>query len=214
MPNKKTHIEDPSVASKIYRMKATSADFPKYTHIDTYSNQNTINDGVIGNRQKAAISYSSTLTASLLIELFSLLPNLDSVRISPLPLYEDFYKSDQPSIISKFLLKNNKITKVALIKISQIEEIGSIIDICPRMQHLTLECISHVNLKLLVRQTLSKIKTNRIRRPITICIYIADANNNMVQELQKMIHSKKLLKNYTLNRQYDRFYLHWNRDKA
>ncbi|CAF2112594.1 unnamed protein product [Rotaria magnacalcarata] len=178
-------VADDEVIYVIRPYEATSVNCPKYTHINAYSNQNTIND----------VYYQ----------------NLDSVRISSFPLYEDFYESDQPSIISKFLLKNNKITKVALKSISQVEEIGPIIDICPRMQHLILEFISHANLKLLVRRTLSKIKTHRIRRPITICIYVADANNNIVQELQKMIHSKKLLKHYTLNRQYDRFYLHWHK---
>ncbi|CAF3979607.1 unnamed protein product [Rotaria magnacalcarata] len=198
-------VADDEVIYVIRPYEATSVNCPKYTHINAYSNQNTINDGVIDNRQKDAI------LLFLILQLF--VPYLDicCIRISSFPLYEDFYESDQPSIISKFLLKNNKITKVALKSISQVEEIGPIIDICPRMQHLILEFISHANLKLLVRRTLSKIKTHRIRRPITICIYVADANNNIVQELQKMIHSKKLLKHYTLNRQYDRFYLHWHK---
>ncbi|CAF4215326.1 unnamed protein product [Rotaria magnacalcarata] len=207
-------VADDEVIYVIRPYEATSVNCPKYTHINAYSNQNTINDGVIDNRQKDAnssVSYSSIVSLFVRDSPLVYYQNLDSVRISSFPLYEDFYESDQPSIISKFLLKNNKITKVALKSISQVEEIGPIIDICPRMQHLILEFISHANLKLLVRRTLSKIKTHRIRRPITICIYVADANNNIVQELQKMIHSKKLLKHYTLNRQYDRFYLHWHK---
>ncbi|CAF4002940.1 unnamed protein product [Rotaria sordida] len=153
----------------------------------------------------------SQLSASILIKIFNLLPNINSMIISSLPLPKEMYEYDEFTIIHKILLQDNKITNVTLRNISELKQIDLIIDICPWIQYLTLERISDVDLKLVVRRTLSKIKKNHIRRPITICIYVVDANNNMMQQLEKIINSKKLLKNCTLNRQYDRFYLQWRK---
>ncbi|CAF4124019.1 unnamed protein product [Rotaria sordida] len=213
-------VADDEVIYVIRPYRDTSNDFPKYTHF----NQNSINDDIIVNQQ-TSVSYSSNvwliitcldiccsqLYASILIKIFNLLPNINSMRISLLPLPKEMYEYDEFTIIHKILLQDNKITNVTLRNISELEQIDLIIDICPWIQYLTLERISDVDLKLVVRRTLLKIKKNHIRRPITICIYVVDANNNMIQQLEKMINSKKLLKNCTLNRQYDRFYLQWRK---
>jgi hypothetical protein len=77
------------------------------------------------------------------------------------------------------------------------------------MQYFALETICNIDLALVVRRTLQKMKKKKFRHSMTLCIYVEEATDDNIEKLKTMIDSKKLLKNYTINRQYDRFYLQW-----
>jgi hypothetical protein len=158
--------------------------------------------------------YCSNMSVLMLIKILNFLPNIDSMRISDLPLPEEIFGSDDNTDINmlNLFLKNNKITKITLRNILQFEQIDLIIDLFPRMRHLALQKISNVDLKMVLQSTLLKIKEKDMyHRSMTICIVAVEATNDKLQQLRKMIDSKNLLKNYTLNRQYDRIYLQWER---
>ncbi len=157
--------------------------------------------------------YCSDVAVPMLIKILNFLANIHSMRISDLPLPEEIFDCNDDIDIDMFnlFLKNNKITKVTLRNISGLEQIDFILDIFPRMQYLALQKISNIDLKLIVQSTLLKIKEKNIYRPMKTCVVVVvvEATNNKIQQLQKLIDSKNLFQNYTLNRQYDRIYLQW-----
>ncbi len=79
----------------------------------------------------------------------------------------------------------------------------------PRIKFFGLQRVHDTNLKSIVRHILWLIKDNNISHPLTICVFCDDAEYDKVEKLHRMIDSKKLLKNYTIHRQYDRFYVQW-----
>lgn len=145
---------------------------------------------------------------STLIRIFDSLPHLNAMRISTMPLLKNFYLCEEDiNLINKFLM-NSKITKVTLRNISDFEQIQFIIGLFPRMKYFALELIN-VNLKSAVRLTLKRIKEKNMYHPMTICIYAEEATYDKMKKLKKMIDMENLLKDYTINRQRERFYLKW-----
>jgi len=149
------------------------------------------------------------IPADLFIQILNFLPNLDWIRISGLPSYEDIYKCDPDINEMNSFLKNNKITKLTLTNISNFEQISMIIDLFPRLQYFALRSKIHIHLESLLRWTLSKIRENNIFHPMIICIFGAEAEHDQVQKFQQMIDSENLLKDYTIHRRLNRFYLQW-----
>jgi len=63
---------------------------------------------------------------------------------------------------------------------------------------------------LVVKCTIRKIKENNHDHPMTICIIVYEETHDKVEKLHQMIDSENLLKDYTIYRQRDKFYLQWN----
>jgi hypothetical protein len=136
------------------------------------------------------------------------LPNLSSLRVSSLStLYEKSFVNQEKELRC-FVSNNNKITKVSLTKMTHLEEIQFLINLCPRMKYLEINHPQYIDLKLLTRFILMKISTE-IPHLDSLCLFDPRANNDTVQLLRSMINIEKLLHDYTINCTSDKIFLQW-----
>jgi len=150
------------------------------------------------------------ITISMLIKILYALENLNSIQISNSPLHEQIPLKTQDKKMLKKYLNINKIMKITLRHVTDREQIDFIFERFPRIQFFGLERVQDVNLEPMAVCLLSNIINNNISHPMTICIFCDDAKYNKVKILYRMIDASNLFKNYTIYRQYDRFYIQWN----
>jgi hypothetical protein len=149
------------------------------------------------------------ISADILISIFNLLPNLNTICLTDLPSYENIQKSDPDMNAFNQFIKNNKITKLTLENISNLQQIDLIINAFPRVQYFTLKNFVNINFESAIKRILLKIKEKKIFHPMTLCFVAAEIEYDKLDELKEMIDSKNLLKDYTINRQLNRFYIQW-----
>ncbi|CAF2860123.1 unnamed protein product [Rotaria sp. Silwood2] len=144
-----------------------------------------------------------------LMEILVLLPELDSLQISSLLYSNPIYMNNKDINVLSLLSSQNQITKVYLKKITKMEEIDFLIELCPRMTYLKVEFLHHINIQLFVRVILTKInmKFNHQLRLLCSCVKVAD--NDIIEKLNRMINAENLLTDYTIKRIVDDIYLQW-----
>ncbi len=135
----------------------------------------------------------------LLFRIIQLLPNLDSLKVSSLPLIQSGWLFDDEGEIRYLTSINNKITKVNLEKTTDIEQVHFILYLCLCIQYFQLDIPKDMDLDMLVRFILIKC-TTYIPHLYSLCLSIPNANEEMVYQLQKLIESEKLLTNYMIKR--------------
>ncbi|CAF0955420.1 unnamed protein product [Rotaria sordida] len=147
---------------------------------------------------------------SILLQLLNILPNLDSLTItSGLPEKTKILSKEQINMF-RSVSSHNKITKVNLEQITELDQIHILMDLCFHMCDLQVKCRNIFDGKWLVRYVLNKRNTNFIPYLCSICLWISEANNEMMNNLQIIIDTEKLIDNYTIKRICDKIYLRWN----
>ncbi|CAF4500536.1 unnamed protein product [Rotaria magnacalcarata] len=149
------------------------------------------------------------MTVSMLITILHSLINLNSVRLSKSALCQQMDLSIRDKIIFNAFLNTNKISKITLQNVTEKDQIESIFKYFPRIHFFGLQRVRDANLKSVIRYILWNIVDNNISHAMTICVFCDDAKYNKIEKLYQTIDSKKLLKNYTTHRQYDRSYIQW-----
>jgi hypothetical protein len=149
------------------------------------------------------------MSVHMLIKILNALPNINLIRLSDLPLRNAFNQCAESLDILEEFLKTNRITKLTLQNITIAEQIDLIIDLFPRIEYLCFQHIWNADFQFVVYYTLWKIKANNILHPMTICIFGIEVEYHQVKTLHRMIDLNNLLNNYTIQRQYERFYLQW-----
>jgi hypothetical protein len=163
------------------------------------------------------IEYISTKTAfyhlevqkeqidfSTLINIIYKLPELDSLKIHSLSLSSSKSLSTE-KMIRRFVSNENKITKVCLENMIEIEEVYFLIKFCPCMNYLQVNSIKTMDVELFIHRILSKLNANRNHNLRLLCIGLSEANN-------KMINSNNFLFRYTIKWEFDKIYLQWEND--
>ncbi|CAF1096644.1 unnamed protein product [Adineta steineri] len=104
---------------------------------------------------------------------------------------------------------NNKITKVNLKNMVTVEEVKFFFLLCKRMQYFQVNIPNGTDLNRLVRFILNE---SRILNPdfTSLSLNISNANQEMIDRLQNIIISEKLLCNYIIKRIGDNIILKWN----
>lgn len=151
----------------------------------------------------------SKMSFNIFIKLLNLLPNLLAIRLLDSPFDEEIDKFNQNTDDCKEFLKNNKITKVTL-KNPNEKQIDLIMDLFHQIQSFALQNLPYIDLDLIVRYTLLKIKQNNICHRMVFCIFDVKTEYITTEKLQQIIHSDGLLENYTINQRLNRFYIQWN----
>jgi len=150
----------------------------------------------------------------VLIEIIRLLPNLHSLEILSMLGLQSNVLSTENSDMLLFAPVTNKIAKVKLHQMDEIEQILLLMDLCPRMEHLEMCCRTENDLKNIVTYLL----TNSIRYMHylrCLCICVPDANENMVESLNIIIDSKRpfyverSVINYTIYRIQNKIFFDW-----
>jgi hypothetical protein len=133
----------------------------------------------------------------MLLKIIRLLPYLNSLKISSLPIIQsDWLFINHGKILSSTLI-NNKITKVSLQNINDIEQVYFILYLCHRMQYFQLDVPKNMDLNVLVRFIL-KESAMHTRFLNSLCLSTPNANEYTIDQLQKMIKSEKLLFNFNI----------------
>lgn len=146
----------------------------------------------------------------ILVRIIYLFPNLDSLQVSVLPLIQPNWLFDDNDKEIRFITSfKNKITKVNLAKIIDIEQIHFILHLCPSIQYLQIDIPRNIDLDKLIRFILIKSSTY-IPHLCSLCLTIPNADNKVVDQLQKLIKSEKVLINYKIERMHNHILLKWN----
>jgi hypothetical protein len=139
----------------------------------------------------------SKIFADLLIRIIDLLPDLITLKIDSLSCRE-------PANSSK-----NKISKVYIQKMDNMNELGCLLAICPYMNYLQIEHLNDIDVKLVLDHVLKKIHHDCNSHLRSLCFGIPTADDQMIKILQKMIDDEKFLINYTIKRIANHVYLQW-----
>jgi hypothetical protein len=150
----------------------------------------------------------------MFIEIIHLLPNLESLKISSLPLVQLSGLSFEDSASLLLVSITNKITKMKLDKMDDMEQIHFLMDLCPRVQYFEIGCKTKNDLEDIVRS----ITMNSIT-PILylkcLCLCFPNANEKMIENLQDMIdferhfYVDKNFRECLLRRRQDKIFLNW-----
>ncbi|CAF1365215.1 unnamed protein product [Adineta steineri] len=138
------------------------------------------------------------------IQLLSMLPNLNSLKIMSLSYFK------LKCAVNQSCLMNNKIITLefqSFIENIDLEKIQFFIDLCPHMKYLQVKCEHTFNIESILRYILLKNNT----KFNFFCLWVPITNDIMIKQLQIMInHEKLLIQHYEIKRTTDKIYLQWN----
>jgi hypothetical protein len=140
---------------------------------------------------------SRDISVSMLVQIISLSPSLNSLKIRSLSLLNPRYLFNQDAIAIDFISKKNNITEVNLEQINELEEVRFLINLCPHLQYFQVGCSDKVDLKSLVRSILMKT-TQTITELRTLCLDVKQPNDGMIKELEDVINHGHWFQNYTI----------------
>ncbi len=146
------------------------------------------------------LEYSEdTICIDELIEIIDLLPDLNSIRIHSLSLTE-------AEVDVRCL---TKITKVCLDNITEMKEVYFLMKLCPNLIYLRIDCLDDIDDELFVENILNKINQEYNDQLRLLCFYVEAADDETIQNLEKLINSGKLLLDYAIQRVGEKIYLKW-----
>ncbi len=143
----------------------------------------------------------------ILIQFLHLLSNLDSLTIIFMSSNRIKQLTEEQINRIHTVSKMNKITNVNIKHMVDLNRVDILINLCPQIEYLQIQCRNYIDLESMIRLILMKRKSNLS----SLCFRIAEADEFMVKNLQTMIYFEKLLINYTIQRIHDRIYLQWQR---
>jgi hypothetical protein len=141
--------------------------------------------------------YKSKIFADLLIRIIDLLPDLITLKIDSLSCRESANSS------------KNKISKVYIQKMDNMDELDCLLAICPYTNYLQIEHLNNTDVKLVLDHVLTKIHHDCNDQLRSLYFGVPTADDQMIKTLQKMIDDEKFLINYTIKRIGDHVYLQW-----
>jgi hypothetical protein len=120
------------------------------------------------------------ISIGTLIEIIRLLPNLDSLKVSFLPVVELSCLSNEDAEMLLLVSITNKITKVKLNTLDDKEQVHFLMNLCSRMQYLEVGCTTENDMENLIGSVW--INNTHILYLCCLCICIHNANEKMIQK--------------------------------
>jgi len=142
-------------------------------------------------------------------EILYLLPDVHSLKLSSLSISKAGCISQEEVEFLSFLSPKNQIKKICFQNMNEIEQLYMLLLICPRINHLQINCIDYQHAELLAGLILTEMKTEPNYSLRLLCFYVAAADDDMVQKLEKMIHVENLLVNFVIKHVHNNIYLQW-----
>lgn len=159
--------------------------------------------------------YHLTLREDVDVGLFNRIltsiSTLDSLQIASLSLPKPESSSSNEKSILRTISSTNRIRKVNLKKMDNIEKVDFLMELCPHLVYLRIDDINNMDMKLFVRFILMKIKSQHQSKLQLLCFQIPAADDQTIEQLNKMIDKEKLLIDYSIKHILDFIYLQWNR---
>jgi len=145
----------------------------------------------------------------LLIQITDSLRELNSLQILTLSLDQPRELCDEELVILNSVKERSKISKVYLCEMIDIEEVYFLMKLCPYMEYLRVDCVHNMDIESFLREIFKKIKDDNNDYLRSLCFQIPAADDRLIQNLKQMIHSEKLLVDYTIRRELETIYLQW-----
>jgi hypothetical protein len=139
------------------------------------------------------------------------LSTLDSLQIASLSLSQPGSLSSDKESVLRTISSTNRIKKVNLKTMDDIEGVYFLLELCPHLIYLRVDDINNMDMKLFVRLILMKMKTQHQSKFQLLCFHVRAADDQTIKQLNEMINKEKLLIDYTIKRVLDFIYLQWNR---
>jgi hypothetical protein len=137
------------------------------------------------------------------------LSSLDSLRICSLSLAQPGSLSNDERSILHTIPSPNRITKINLETMNNIEEVYFLMENCPHLMYLKVNCIKNMDMKIFVLLILMKIIIKLQNRLRLLSFHVRQADNQMLKQLNKMVDDEKLLTDYSIKRVGDEIFLQW-----
>jgi hypothetical protein len=158
------------------------------------------------------IAYFYPFCIDILVDLIRLLTNLDSLVISYVASRQIGNLSYQQSNAVRLTSKKNRITRVRIGGLTNLEQLYTFINLCPQMEHLEIGHTDDIDRKLLVRSIMMK-NIDQISHLCSMYLYIPEVNEKFIKAFQKNTDLDKLLDEYKITCMLDGIYLQWNRQR-
>lgn len=146
---------------------------------------------------------------AMLINFIRYLPHLDSLVVSSLAMTHPRCLSVLEVTTLRLVSNDNKITKVNLQQMNNLAQVQFILDLCPRIEYLEVDCTNDVFPEIVVRFILLK-NIKYIPNLSSLCLKISKMDENIIEKLKNMIDLEQLRHNYTIKQIDNRIYLRWN----
>ncbi len=147
----------------------------------------------------------------ILIKLIDSLPHLDCLIIRSLAMIQVRCLSIEELTILRSVSDNNKITKVNFQSMTELAQIQFLINLCSRMQHLEVTFTDDIDPELFLRFIFMK-NIKYIPNLCSLCLGLSKLNEDLFENLQKIIELEKLHHDYTIKQLNNRIYLKWNKE--
>ena len=144
-----------------------------------------------------------------LAKILVLLPTLDSLQLDSLSLPERGKLSDDERSALPTIPSTNRITKVYLVTMNNIEEVYFLMEHCPQLMYLKVNCIKNMDVKIFLRLILMKMKIQMQYQLRLLSFHIPRADDYMIKQAKKMIDDEHLLTGYSIKRIGDEIFLQW-----
>jgi hypothetical protein len=158
------------------------------------------------------IGYFYPFYFDVLVDLIRLLPNLDSVIISYVTSRQIGYLCDQQLNAVRLVSNKNRITRVRIGGLTNLDQLHTFINLCPRMEHLEIGHTDDIDRKMLVRSIMMK-NIDQIPHLCSLYLWMPEVNEKFIKTFQKSTDLDKLLDEYQIICMSDGICLQWNRHR-
>ncbi|CAF3010006.1 unnamed protein product [Rotaria sp. Silwood2] len=145
----------------------------------------------------------------VLIQLISLLPDLITFKIRSLSS-DDRTRFTVRELCRLGSIKcQSKTTKVCIEEINDIDDFNFISVVCPYMKYCEMKRLNNMNIELFLRIILKEINNRSFCFIRLLCFHEPTVDDQMIENLEKMINYEQLLLQFTIKRISDNIYLQW-----
>ena len=150
-----------------------------------------------------------TISKEMLVKIINLLPHLDSLKVSSLEFTQpDSFCGNRVEMYG-LISVNNKITKVCLEKITDMEQLSFVFRLCRCVEHFQIHVPPNTDLTFFLHHIVRKVGIF-VPRLRSLCLHIPNACEITTHELQHQIESEGLLSKYMIKRCGDYIHLQWD----
>ncbi len=79
----------------------------------------------------------------------------------------------------------------------------------PYMEYLRIHCVHNRDIESFLTEIFKKINYDSNDYLRSLCFQIPAADDQLIQNLKRMINSEKLLVDYTIRREFETIYFQW-----
>jgi hypothetical protein len=158
------------------------------------------------------ISYFYPFSIDVLVELIYLLPNLDSLIISYVSLRKIGNVCKKQLNAVRLVSNSNRILRVRIGGLTNLEQLHTLITLCPKIQHIEIGHTDDIDRKLLIRSIMMK-NIDQIPYLCSMYLWMPEVNEKLLKIFQKNTDLDKLLDEYKILCMSNGIYLQWDRHR-